>query len=552
MKKIMLFLSLLLTVMTALAIPAKRGLWTTIKLADGTEVRVEKRGDEHCHWWQTAEGVCYMSENGQLVQKDIAEIQVQRQARMARRMNSRKVIYASTKDGLGQFGTMSMGPVQSIGEYTIPVVMVQFKDLKFKSTTTVEKMTRYYNEEGYNDEAGCVGSVRDYFKAQSGGQFIPTFEIVGVVTLDKGYAYYGANNGDDEIDVHLDELPGDVIAKAVDSLGVDFSKYVVPAGDDHHTEGVPLMAMFYAGRGEATEYYNAEDYLWPCEWDGIEDPIGQGTYKDVHFNSFFIGNEIYNDKLMGMGVFCHEFGHALGLPDFYCTNYSYSYDDAFSKWSIMDSGSYVSDTYAPVGYTAYEKSFMGWLDLKEVNDLDSVVLESPEGMAKNSAYILRHSATETFIFENRQPSTWYPTSFGSGVMVSRIAYSQQYWANNQPNNIQSKKRACMLTADGSKMYFNANPSHLYGNSATKSKIETLKTLNGTTATIGIKKIVKNNTNGTITLYFTDETLTNINDLSLSAPGSDAVFTLDGRYAGTLQQSLKPGLYISNGRKLIKK
>ncbi len=495
MKKSLLTLSLLLMTTTLMAMPAKKGLWSTIQLVNGTEVRAQLVGDEHGHWLRDADGNCYIkSESGLYEEVDVSTLDTKRQARKA----SRRVIYASTSDGLGKYGKMSMGSVPSIGEYTIPVVMVQFSDTKFKSTTTVEKMERYYNEEGYDDESGCVGSVRDYFKAQSGGQFVPTFDIVGIVTLSKASTYYGKNKGEDG-DVNLVYLPGDVISAAVSQLGADFSKYVIPAADSNHDKGVPLLVMYYAGKGEATEYDGGESLIWPCEWDAADDIQG-GTYSGVHFNSFFVGNELYTGgkSLMGIGLFCHEFGHALGLPDFYCTDYSYEGNDAFGFWSIMDGGSYVGDTRAPIGYTAYEKSVMGWLDLKEIGDAEEITLQSPEGKAENSAFIIRNSSTETFIFENRQPGTWYPSSFGSGVMASRIAYNKSDWYNNILNNTESKKRACMLTADGSKINYYAYSSHLYGNK--KTSISTLNTYSGTKKDINLSKIAKNS-DGTITLTF---------------------------------------------------
>lgn len=73
---------------------------------------------------------------------------------------------------------------------------------------------------------------------------------------------------------------------------------------------------------------------------------------------------------MGIGVFVHEFGHALGLPDFYCTDYSYENNAGFGMYDVMDQGAYYG-LYArmPVGYTAYEKSFMGWLQIPELTEL---------------------------------------------------------------------------------------------------------------------------------------------------------------------------------------
>lgn len=508
MKRVyLLALSFFAFAMTALAVPVKPGMWQTVKLKNGTELRVQRVGDEYGHWLQAADGTCYVEKDGffepvdeqSLIEKREARIAV-RAARRAANEGKRRAIYASTSDGLGAYGTMSCGSVPSIGEYTIPVVMVQFADTKFKTTTTVELMKRYYNEEGYSD-GGCIGSVRDYFKSQSGGQFIPTFDVVGIVTLSKNASYYGQND-DDGIDQHLYDLPGDAINAAIEQLGANFSQYVVDAADEKHAKGIPLLCMLYAGKGEATESESTANskLIWPCEWDAEEDSH-QGKYQNLQFNSFFVGNELNTggSTLMGLGVFCHEFGHALGLPDFYCTDYSYSQDDSFGNWSIMDTGSYV-DEYCrkPIGYNAYEKSYLGWLDLKEVGDAEEVVLQSPFGKAENSAYIIRHSDTETFIFENRQPGTWYPTDYGSGVLVTRIAYNKRAWANDILNNVKAKRRARVLTANGAKLYYSASSANLYG--GTYKTISTLPTFSGTSKTIGITDVKKNN-DGTVTLTF---------------------------------------------------
>lgn len=139
---------------------------------------------------------------------------------------------------------------------------------------------------------------------------------------------------------------------------------------------------------------------------------------------------------------------------------------------------------------------MGWLELKELGTAGTVTLQSLDGMAENSAFIVRNSSTETFILENRQIGTWNPASLGSGVLVTRIAYSQYYWERNTLNNTKSQKRACVLTANGATLDFSASPANLYGNG--KNSISTLKTLKKQDKDINIEKITKN-TNGTITL-----------------------------------------------------
>ena len=120
MKKLFIISLLLLSTVSVMAIPAKRGLRSTITLSDGTQVRVELRGDEHLHYLQAADGTCYIQKNGTYERTDAAVLQ----SRRAKRMPRRRTICASTSDGLGQYGKMSMGAAPSIGEYIVPVVMV--------------------------------------------------------------------------------------------------------------------------------------------------------------------------------------------------------------------------------------------------------------------------------------------------------------------------------------------------------------------------------------------------------------------------------------------
>ena len=57
MRKLLSVLLLSMVTSLVMAVPARPGIWRTIKLADGSEVRVTLRGDEHLHFWQSAEGV---------------------------------------------------------------------------------------------------------------------------------------------------------------------------------------------------------------------------------------------------------------------------------------------------------------------------------------------------------------------------------------------------------------------------------------------------------------------------------------------------------------
>jgi len=138
MKKILLMVSLIVVTMTMMAVPAKRGVWKTLTLVNGTEVRAQLVGDEHGRFWQAEDGTAYQEVEGsdcyQVVdaQKVIAKANVRRQqvhAKRAKRMASRRVVigeqthYTGKKKGL--------------------VILMQFKDTKFKTANNLASTRRY-------------------------------------------------------------------------------------------------------------------------------------------------------------------------------------------------------------------------------------------------------------------------------------------------------------------------------------------------------------------------------------------------------------------------
>lgn len=498
MRKILtLFIVFVLTAIQASAVRPLRGRYFVRTQSDGTQIIVERMGDGHngVVFYATQDGItlvqnsngdlCYATPSGNrlrassfiahehanrsgaehtyvqsnaLTIEHASEIVKHRSRRM--QVNRISTGTSSRNDGLGTYGKTASGAVPSIGEFTMPVIMVEFSDVKFQASTTQAVLSRQYNQEGYTDENGSVGSARDYFISQSGGLFRPTFEVAAKVTLTRSRAYYGKDRSEDEIDINLNKFRDDALNAAV-AAGVDFSKYV-------YKGGVPCVIFLYAGQGEANSYEDAaSDYLWPCEWDDDSDYTLGG--KKVHINSFFVGNEIqydydvdtYNSRtgeytykvvgdpmLEGIGTFCHEFGHALGLPDFYCTDYSHEIMP-MGFWDIMDMGSYLNDGYAPIGHTAYEKNFLGWLEIRELTEAETVTLR-PFGSTGDHAVLVRNDSDpkEYYIFENRQQGTWYPTEMSGGMLAVHVAFNASEWINNTLNNSSNKLRMQVFAADG--------------------------------------------------------------------------------------------------------
>lgn len=482
MKKLLITVVMSVCVMAVSAIPARRGIWRTVTLGDGTQVQVELRGNEYMHFWQASDGRCFIkNESGEYVltqRESLLSRAETNKARVRGNTGQQRSHYSSTEDGLGEYGKSGMGSVGSIGEVTIPVILVDFADKTFKEENDIEKMDRYFNEEGYSDESHCVGSARDYFLAQSFGIFNPHFPVVAKVTLSKGYAEYGGNDNDGN-DKGVLAMVREAVGLAVDQ-GVDFSQYY--AG-----KSVPLVSLIYAGLGESSG--GDENTIWPHQLDLSS---WTSTISGYSFKSYFVGNELsYYGGLDGIGTFCHEFGHGLGLPDFYCTNYSYEDESPFGNWSIMDTGCMINNGRTPVGYTAYERSYLGWLTIPEITSPQGVVLGDPEVEGSVPAVLYRKPGNdkEYFIFENRQRSDWAAAEMGSGLLVTRFAYSKDKWGNNTLNNVKASKRACVMAADNAALFYSASQSNLYGNAVVNK--ETWKYFNNTDcSTVPIYKVMK--------------------------------------------------------------
>lgn len=380
----------------------------------------------------------------------------------------RRLAAATSSEPYTEYGKSAKGIVATIGNPVIPVIMVGFTDAPFQSSTTREKVSRLFNESGYNDEDYCIGSVKDYFTDQSAGLFSPSFVVVDSLCASKGYAYYGTDSPSQ--DYRSKTLIQECLDSAV-AHGADFSAYAATSGS------VPLVIIFYAGRGEHDSYGDdATDYLWPHFNTGS---FHAGT---ISVRSYFIGNELADEydrnyevtgqRFEGMGVCVHELGHALGLPDFYDTTGKVvdAAGDTIKNmdyWSVMDYGQYAYDGYRPIGYNVYERAMLGWQRITSFTDADSTVhysLATTDSTDTNTCYLIANpaNAKEFLLLENRQKSKWFPSMFGQGLLLLHVDYNSSQWSGNSVNNVTAHPRFTYVPADGHKEGINLTRGNLVG------------------------------------------------------------------------------------------
>lgn len=441
-----------------MAIPAQRA-WRTVRTADGTEIRVRLVGDEHGHWYvdeqgralDVTDGVASYLEEG-VIDARMNHAQERRARANAKRLERLESITPAfaRRNAITNERNVYSGDKKGI------VILVNFTDLKMKSTSTVEKFTNMFNQVGYSTDHHN-GSVHDYFYDQSYGTFNLEFDIFGPVLVSKSYTYYGANNKDGD-DKHPCEMVIEAVSKAK-SLGADFSKY--DWDDDGYVDQVFIV---YAGYGEHNNGA-PENLIWPHEWklsDGKEygDGTGVVSFDDKKINTYAVSCELSGTSgslMNGIGTACHEFSHCLGYPDMYCTSEDGD-GDGMQEWDLLDQGSYngFSDNgECPAAFTAYERWMAGWLEPTVLSE-PCYVKDMPALTDEPVAYIIYNDANtdECYMLENRQSKTWDRYIGGRtschGMLITHIDYDAQAWLENKVNYDKSHQRVTFFAADNGK------------------------------------------------------------------------------------------------------
>lgn len=350
-------------------------------------------------------------------------------------------------------------PKTYTGERRGLIILMEYQDLKFNNKNSNGKTFDVHdlwndvaNKENLKRVNGVLvnGSVGDYFRQQSYGQFNLVFDVCGPYTAKNKYAYYGRNvdwGGGDM----FDGKPNELIVEAVNAANasVDFKNY------DWDEDGeVDQVYVIYAGHGEAS--YDDTDCIWPHASE-LEQFGNTPVLQGLTINSYACGNELDPaDRVMGIGTLCHEFSHCLGLPDVYDAATG---ESVAGYYDIMDAGNYNGDSWYPAGYSAFERYFCGWIEPKPINGIDEVgelqaLHETPD------AYIIRpfEGSTNYWMVEKRAKQSWDKylpcfTDNTTGEAISEkilcwyIDYEKEKWNRNRPNEDHEHYGISLVEAD---------------------------------------------------------------------------------------------------------
>lgn len=594
MRRISLLIVFIFAALTTWAVKAYT-LPITVTQSDGTQLTVIGHGGSEFHWYTTTDGtlLVHIGTDYFVAQIDAeGELMPTRQLAHEPRLRSaaeKQLVAAQNKTLFHEKAPERLRraaarhePVSGSnlfphnGEPKAVVILVEFPDVKFTLPDPRKSFEQYLNyldvpkDFGHREDANAY-SVKRYFKDMSAGAFIPQFDLYGPVTLSHNMSYYGKNNSNGKDNDNYKK----VVSEACELLDgqIDFSQY-----DSDGDDNIDLVYVIYAGYGENIQG-NDSNCLWPKSWGtGVT-----GTYDGMSIRRCGINNELngYPDsyktepykRITGIGLFCHEFSHCLGLPDFYPANNNSARIDnqAPEEWSVMDGGEYVRNGYWPTAYTAWEREAMGWFTIDELTESGDVELVNIDRGGK--AYRIRNEnqKDEYFIVQNIQQDKWNSYQRGHGMIVFHVYYYQSIYENNRVNDTAGKPNMSIVPADGRVLtsynvdnvtitnndyYAELAGDPFPGTSNVRYLDETMNLPNfqfyfGDKPNKAFYDITE--TDGVVRFKFISDFASGIKTVNSksASTGGNAIYDLQGRRM-TNRDALKKGIYIIDGKKVVVK
>ena len=445
---------MLLIVVSAFSRPAYQGT-KRVQQPDGSYVTIRLVGDEYRSFNTTSDGYTLTrNAQGYYVYACLdADERLAPTNLMAHDAEERTMEDKAYLESVGRMLTPRMEPVQeqerrrnnvarAKAQYNAQrydydkfrglVILVEYNDCPFLYDDYNDIMDKMINQDNYTGESrtnvgslGCTGSVRDYFRDNSSGAFVPHFDVVGPVNINRSQ-YYARPDGTQE-NSNYTQLMIDA-ATAADDI-VNFKDYDVDGN------GVVDMIYFiFSGKGSHVAG-NDERLLWPHQSD-IR--YFRNVRKDgVYLSRYACSTELlyYEDLLEGIGTICHEFSHVLGLPDLYDTN-NYNDEECVNPgaWSVMANGADGNYGRTPVNYSLYERYALGFATPQVINEPGDFSLEAIN--ESNTGFRINTPVKkEFFLLENRQKNKWDAVLPGHGMLIFRVdSTNSQVWLGNGVND----------------------------------------------------------------------------------------------------------------------
>ncbi len=332
-------------------------------------------------------------------------------------------------------------PEFSKGNLRFPIILVEGNDNKTMDSAYVYAML---NEEGFSQNSH-IGSVRDYFIDQSFGVFAPSFDVF-LVSESRPYKDFIKNEGE-------------MVQRAIAAMREKYPTFDASLYDSDNDGEIDAFGVLFSGRNFYSNGIRLGGFhTWFTRSDTtLVLDAGQGKSFD---NGFILPQK---DKLLAN--FIHEFSHAMGLKDHYCTTKSSECDLNYSDkeyqapgaflWDVMAYGTYINGGRTPPGYSAFERGFMKWITFTDLKT-SSVIKVLPPLHSSNVAYYHKANNNEFFVFENRQKGKWDAHLPNHGMLIWHIEFNSKSWTEDRLNDSAAHQRVDIIEAGTLRVNTTAN------------------------------------------------------------------------------------------------
>jgi M6 family metalloprotease-like protein len=424
----------------AFAVPAAPVLHTLIQRG-GIELQAKQWGDENINGWETEEGYAIVFDkaldgwayaehdpDGGLKSSGIMAgihsaprwlmMHARPKGKALSMVEHKRLQSPQAAEGISAAEATATLPalVPSTGTGNVATLLINFNDRT--TTYTASNFTTLLFGTGNN-------SMKDFYQETSYGAFSVSAGpggVAGWYAAANGHDFYGHNTGD----TNAARLAREAVA-AADAAGFDFAPY-----DQDGDCYVDVVNIVHQGAG--TEASGSDTDIWSHSWNFSSAGIGVYTTKtvcpgggNIRVNNYVMQPEMLWGGMTTMGVFAHEYGHALGLPDLYDTDYT---SEGVGNWSLMAGGSWNAVSRQgdrPSHLDAWSKYKLGWVSPIAVTS--GTLTNEPIQQAETSADIYRllsgtPESGEYFLVENRQKTGFDAGLPGAGLLVWHIDAAQ--------------------------------------------------------------------------------------------------------------------------------
>ncbi len=304
----------------------------------------------------------------------------------------------------------------STGTIQVAFILSDFEDQAYQDD---------HDQDYFDDLAfGETDSMSDYFDEVSRGQLNVEGTVYGPYTLDGDAADYGTENS---------EFVRDSVEIADDDI--DFRDY-------------DAVVVVHSGPGE--ESSGNSDDIWSVHWPSISISTDDNGYV-IRKISQVPEYQTVSGQNNPLGVWCHEFGHEIGLPDLYDTDGS---SGGIGDWGVMASGGWGNNGETPTYLSAWSRYWLGWVEpIVVTDDVDNLVLKPIE--TDGDVYLLPipgdwANSKQYYLLENRQQMKYDTYLPGEGLLIWHIDEEviDSNWNSNTVNDDETHKGVDLEEADG--------------------------------------------------------------------------------------------------------